>query len=248
MTRSKLLLIFGVILLILSIISAFVLKSIPEEMFKEEKFKFVVGLIGTLFIASLTGILGYYLSRFTDRPILSIEHVNFKSERKPFSLPKELWHFITHSDSVIEYIDKRVNWSMICFDKNEFQYYHLNDINRFVKIFIARYKATANWTQTMIDLIKEYKKDTNSVNKKNIVNKLHPYLYKFEDHYHSAFNSGIYHDLKTNPEKVIEFIESESQGLLNAHNKSIEDMSNIITWTNRIIFHTVYIHSYFCNV
>ena len=231
MTRTKLFIVFAVILMTVSLISAYLLTSIPEEFFKAESFKFVVGMISTLLVTSLTGILGYYLSSFTDRPILRIEHANFKSERKPFSLPKDLWHFITHTNSVLEYIDKRVNWSMTCFDKNEFQYYHLNDINRFVKIFIARYRATANWTKTLIELIEEYYTKEDEVNKNKILINLFPYLHKFEDHYHSAFKSGIYYDLNNKTKNVLEFIKSESQGLLSAHNKEIEDMKSIIEWT-----------------
>ncbi|WP_461644277.1 hypothetical protein [Labilibaculum euxinus] len=233
MTKTKLFIVFAGILLIISLISAFLLISIPEEIFKKDSFKFIATLISTLILTSLTGIFGYYLNSFTDRPILKIEHANFKSERKPFSLPKDLWHFITHSNSILEYIDKRVSWSMTCFDKNEFQYYHLKDVNRFVKIFIARYRATANWTNTLIELIEKYDSINNENDKKQILISLYPFLYKFEDHYHSAFKSGIYFDLNNKTDNVLKFIKSESEGLLSAHNKEIEDLKSIIDWTDK---------------
>jgi hypothetical protein len=218
---------------VVSLLGALVIVVLPETLFLAERSKFLVGLFGSLILASIAGFVAYHFNRFVERPMIRIEHVNIKSEREPFSMPDDVWWFVIHQKDLMEAIDKSTPWSMSCFDKNEFRYYHLQSIRENAEIFRKRYESTAAWTQKLLGLIESYLNESDDSRREVLIEEMHPFVSRFEDHYHDSFKSGLYHDLKENRAKAISYLGAEIKGLLAAHRKEIESFRSVEDWAVR---------------
>jgi hypothetical protein len=228
MSRSKILVFLFISAIVLSIIIGFSLLIIPTSFYTQDISKFYIGLISTIIVSCISGIVVYSINKHLDRPVLKIEHVNFKLMREPYKLDNELWWYITKNEKYIQELDKKVSWKMTCFDKNEFHFYQLDGIKKLIEIYISKYTMTTVWAENMLKIIDNCLESKTRCDEEK--ESIYPYLYRFEDHYHSTFKSGIFDDLQKDTNKVLNFIKNEGDGLLRAHKKEIDDQKKILAW------------------
>ncbi|MCJ7673595.1 MAG: hypothetical protein MUO33_00405, partial [Sedimentisphaerales bacterium] len=153
MTRIKIIFTYLTMFLFISLTVALIAYFVPDKFFAKKANAFIFGFLSSVFVGLITGTVGYLSNKYLDRAILRIEHLDFKSERKPFKLDPEIWWIINHS-SFVDYLDNKVSWTLGCLNKNEFSYYHLQDMKDIVQERILAYEATSSWTENLLEKVK----------------------------------------------------------------------------------------------
>lgn len=194
-----------------------------------DEMPFVFGFLSSLSVALISAGVVYLSQRLIDRPVVRIEHIDFKSERVPFKLESELWWRLTHG-GIVEFVDKRVSWPVTCFEKNEFFYHQLQDLGDIIDQRINTYQGTADWTQALIERIHRYGESESEVLRNEILADMSPDIVKFEDHYRETKKASLFKDIVEKPKEAATFMESEAHGLLVAHKRELNSYQTFKGW------------------
>ncbi len=227
--RIRLIGAYALFLLALATVAAVVAMTVPARLFTQANTTFVFSFLSALVVAGITGGASYVINRYIERPLLRIEHIDIKSEREPFILPEDLWWQITHV-GFPKYVDDRVRWPVTCFDKNEFQYFHLQDLQELLDQRILKYQTTANWTRSVLERLGEFKKTKTLLQRKAIIEDLSPDIIKFDDHYRETKKSSLLTDLLTKPDEAADFMTAETEGMLLMHERELNTFIRFKDW------------------
>lgn len=229
MSRLKILMIQTLVIIIVSAVIAMIWVILPNDIFTTEKNKIIFGFISALFAAVLTGYSLHFLSKYIERPVIRIEHVDFKTERKPFKLDENLWWHITHGP-IMGYAKNNNQWLIEPLQKNEIQHFHLRDLEELVNQTIKTYMATSLWTSSTMSKLDKFKKAPNDNERISIIEDFAPDIVRFEEHYRESGKGALFEDLKDKPEQASAFLLSEMEGLLLRHDREIKNLKGFKSW------------------
>ncbi|MFN7941119.1 MAG: hypothetical protein U0X73_05945 [Thermoanaerobaculia bacterium] len=194
-----------------------------------------VAFVAALLVA-LAGALGkVYFQQYTDRPLLRIEHVDFKSERQPFRMDPELWWFLSHS-SLKDFFPRNskedLSYALL---QNEFQHFHLRSLEEAANSAASSYDRTSRWTSTLLERLKAYGDAPSDDDRESLLQDLSPYVVSFQSFYREANKGSLYHDLRQKPKDAIAFLESELEGLLTKHDRDLSHFRALYSWVSGLL-------------
>ena len=230
MTRRNLILFYVTLFLAVALAVGLIAAFLPPNFLTSKGNAFVFGMLSSIFVGLVTGTAGYLSNKYLDRAIVKLEHVDFKAERMPFKLTPGLWWLLTHS-GFVKFVDDRVSWSVSCFAKNDFSYYHLQDIKDLAEECVQAYQATSDWTEKLIENVRTYKNIQTPELRLQLNEDFMPDIVRFEEHYREVKKSSLVNDLECDPVNACNFLEAEAYGLLVKHKRELQAYKDIVEWT-----------------
>ena len=230
MPRLHLILVQAAFILAVSLLVSLLWILLPQTLFSSDKAKTIFAFVSAITAAGLSTISVHYLRRYIERPVLRIEHVDFKTDRKPFTMEEDLWWHVTHGPLMGFAKDESPRLER-ALQRNEIQHFHLKDLESIADQAIKRYSATAVWARNLMQKISTFASAPSDPERRKLLESFSPDIIRFDDHYRQAGKGALFEDLIGKPAETSKFMTAEIEGLLAKHERELAFCKTVKDWT-----------------
>lgn len=201
--RKYLALLIGIgICISLSIAFSLLIINIPTSSLTDDKIKVLFTTMLTFISTTIGGLFVFSINKYYERPVLKIQHIDFRQDREGHSLEDEQISYLLNNKILFEFIKKRIRWSERIIEQNEFYIIHLKDLKRNIEKYKKYHCNRYSWFLPTKDKFSKVKKYPTSTDFLKI-------LSRFDPRYCEENQVSIYRDIENQPDRVIKFLETE---------------------------------------